>query len=109
MKFPGRFFGLVILFSIYGSSLCAQERAIGAWRSHLPYNSSIGVATDGNVLYSICKQGFFTLEGTKYSGRPIPYSKVEGMSDMGMQCVAYDMATSTCILAYADGNIDLFK
>jgi hypothetical protein len=99
-----------ITFFIFGTAIAnAQERPIGAWRSHLPYNSAIGVATDGNTLYTICKQGFFTLEGTNPGGVPVPYSKVGGMSDMGMQCVAYDAATSTTILAYTDGNIDLFN
>lgn len=31
------------------------------------------------------------------------------MADMGMQCIGYDMATATAVLAYSNGNIDLFK
>jgi hypothetical protein len=58
-------------------------------------------------MYAISKEAFFTIN--THTAGIVPYSKVNGMSDMGMQNVAYDMATSTAILVYANGNIDLFK
>ena len=60
----------------------------------------------------------FTRPVTRHSLRFVPtaqgnemasYSKVEGMSEIGMQCINYDMATSTAVLCYDNGNIDLFK
>ncbi len=87
----------------------AQDRPIGYWRSHLPYNSVIGVAANGNTLYAAGTKAFFTLNGADLSAGPVPYSKVEGMADIGMQSVAYDQTTGTTILVYANGNIDLFK
>jgi hypothetical protein len=87
----------------------AQDKPVGYWESHLPYNKALGVATDGNTLYAICPQAFFTFAPTNAYVIPVPYSKVEGMSDIGMQCVGFDVATSTAILVYVDGNIDLFK
>ena len=85
----------------------AQERPIGYWKSLLPYNSALGVATDGNTLYTICNQSFFTYNARE--AKTEQYSKVEGMSDVGMQCISYDPATNTAILVYSNGNIDLFK
>ncbi len=99
------FFAALILFSF---SLKAQNRPIGYWRSLLPYNTSVGVATDGKTLFNACSIAFFTMNGLDFNNIE-PYSKVEGMSDVGMQHVAYDAATSTAILVYANGNIDLFK
>ena len=84
----------------------AQDKPIGYWESLLPYNNSLGVATDGTTLFNICNEGLFTY--TK-GDLPLPYSKETGMSDIGMQCVGFDKATSTAILAYQNGNIDLFK
>lgn len=98
-----------IIFPIFCFSTAAgQKGPIGSWQSYLPYNSALGVATDGNTLYTICTQGFYTYS-TLNGGHLEAYSKVNGMSDIGMQAVGYDIATSTAILAYADGNIDLFK
>ncbi len=85
----------------------AQEKPIGYWRSILPYNTSLGVATDGSNLFNICTQAFFVLNSKNYE--TISYSKVNGMSDIGMQAVSYDPLTKTVILVYSNGNIDLFK
>ena len=84
----------------------AQDKPIGYWESLLPYNNSLGVATDGSTLFNICNEGLFTYTKGEL---PIPYSKETGMSDIGMQCVGFDKITSTAILAYQNGNIDLFK
>lgn len=98
---------LAIIFAIAITPVTnAQDSAIGYWESHLPYNNAVGVATDGRTVYTACRQGFFAYRS---GSLPLPFSKAEGMSDMGMQCVGYDIATSTAILVYTNGNIDLFK
>ena len=90
------------------STTCfGQDHPIGTWRSHMSYNNSNGLCTDGTTLYTITKQAFFTLDAKKGDG--VAYSKVNGMSDIGMQKVAYDDATRSVILVYSNGNIDIFK
>ncbi len=99
-----------LLFSLlvgYSTILTAQDKPIGYWESHMPYNNAIGLATDGHKLFTICNQPFFTYDPS--NGQLEPYSKVEGMSDIGMQAIGYDATTGTTVLAYSDGNIDLFK
>jgi len=72
----------------------------------LSYNTGFGAATDGTTIYAVSKQGFYVFRTT------VPditaYSKVNGMSDQGMQGVAYDSLTQTAILIYENGNIDIF-
>ena len=102
-----RFYSFITLFLLCAFAASAQNKPIGYWDSYLPYNSSVGIATDGQTIFNICNQGFFTYKST--SGDLEAYSKVNGMSDLGMQCVGYDVATSTTVLVYTDGNIDLFK
>ncbi len=98
---------LYVLLLLPATCCLGQDKPIGYWRSHLPYSTALGVATDGNTIFTVCTEGFFTFDNHK--GQLEPYSKVEGMSDLGMACVAYDNATKTTVLAYQDGNIDLFK
>src|SRR5438046_2040192 len=107
MTFLDRTCIALILLSSFTVNVKAQNAAIGYWDSHLPYNSAIGVATDGGTVYTACGQAFFTygINDTK----PVTYSKVDGMSDVGMQCISYDMPTNTVVLVYANGNIDLYK
>lgn len=100
-------FGFFAFYTCFAAAANAQNNPIGYWRSFLPYNTAIGVATNGNTLYTISNQAFFTFNSLE--GQPEPYSKVEGMSDIGMQCVGYDIATSTAVIVYTNGNIDLFK
>ncbi len=102
-----RSFFIVLLILLCGKAK-PQNAPIGAWESHLPYSSAIGLATDGNTLYTLCNQSFFSLNGNDDNSYT-SYSKTDGMADMGMQYTAYDMATSTLVLAYSNGNIDLFK
>ena len=102
-KYKYLFFAFFICVHIAG----AQTTPIGYWSSLLPYNTCVGVATDGTNIYAVANQAFFTYDPQKDEFEA--YSKVNGMSDIGMQCVAYDAATSTTILAYSNGNIDLFK
>ncbi|MCD6012374.1 MAG: Two component regulator propeller [Flavipsychrobacter sp.] len=99
---------IVIILLLTVLSAAAQDRPIGYWRSHLPYNLAVGVASNGTSLYTVTPKAFFTFRPSA-SGTPVPYSKVEGMSDIGMQSVAYDVATGTTVLVYENGNIDLFK
>jgi hypothetical protein len=100
-------FRYLYLLLVLPATCLAQDKPIGYWRAHLPYSTALGVASDGNMLYTVCNEGFFTYDNSK--GQLEPYSKVEGMSDLGMACIAYDHATKTAVLAYQDGNIDLFK
>ncbi|PQJ11015.1 hypothetical protein CJD36_013685 [Flavipsychrobacter stenotrophus] len=98
-----------ILFAFLLCSVIAtaQDKPIGYWSSLLPYNTCMGLATDGTNIFTICQQAFFT-ENT-LTDEKVAYSKVSGMSDIGMQCVAYDNVSGTVILVYSNGNIDLFK
>ena len=93
---------IALSFAVQG-----QDKPIGYWTSLLPYNTCMAAATDGEHIYAVSKEAFFTLNGFDYSSQG--YSKVSGMSDIGMQCVAYDKQSNTAILAYTNSNIDLFK
>lgn len=98
---------LSAITGIFSSSVSAQEIPIGFWRNLSSYKTAIGVATNGNELFAITDKAFYTYN--PLSVEINAYSKVQGMSDMGMQCIGYDMATGTTVLAYNNGNVDLFK
>lgn len=77
------------------------------WKSFLPYGEVNGVATDGSTFFCSTTSGFFTYN--RVDGSLTPYSKVNGMGDIGLNGVAYDKTTGYAVLAYANSNIDLFK
>ncbi|RYZ29459.1 MAG: hypothetical protein EOP49_40560, partial [Sphingobacteriales bacterium] len=91
------------------ASLHAQTGGPGVelWKSFLPYNQVNGVATDGTTFFCSTNSGFFNYH--REDGAMDAYSKVNGMSDIGMTGVAYDKTSKTAILAYSNSNIDFFK
>ena len=101
-----RFFSFVFLIFI-GTSVCAQERPIGFWRAHLPFNNAQGIATDGTSLYVISDKGFFVYNPSTSDLEK--YSKVEGMHETGTAAIAFDQLTGTAIIGYKNSNIDLFQ
>ncbi len=109
MKLIKQVFFVIFLFNLITNPIIAVEKPIGYWTSLLPYNTALGVATDGNSLYTICNQAFFIYYTGTQNNHMETFSKVEGMSDIGMKCIAYDIGTSTTVLVYANGNIDLYK
>ena len=97
----------IIIFTFFCNTLLAQDRPVGQWRSHLPYNSAVSIATDGVTLFVASKHAFYTLSIA--GGELTKYSKVNGMSDVGMSKIAYDELTGAVILTYENSNIDIFK
>ncbi|MEI8278244.1 MAG: two-component regulator propeller domain-containing protein [Bacteroidota bacterium] len=73
----------------------------------MPYNTAVSVATDGTTLYTATGRAFFTYNNS--TSEKTPYSKVEGIADVGMTYTAYDVTTSTVILAYTNCNVDLYN
>ncbi len=90
------------------AGLYAQQRPIGYWRSHLPYNSAKGVAWDkGNNLYVATDKSFFVYNSSTRMAEG--FSKAEGMADVGVSCIGYDLLSNTVIIAYENSNIDLYQ
>lgn len=102
-----RHFICIILCTFFTAGLQAQNVPIGGWKSYLPYNKVVSIACSGTKLYVAGEQSFFTYD---IPGDEITtYSKVNGMTDVGMSYIAYDPATEMAVLAYSNSNIDLFK
>lgn len=97
-----------VTFVFLAATAFSQDRPIGYWHSHLPYNDAVGIATDGSkTVFVATKQSFYTYDIA--SSASTTYSKVEGMADVGMAAIGYDEDTRTVILGYKNSNIDLFK
>jgi hypothetical protein len=102
-----KIFSITTLSTLLFCTAYAQDRPIGYWRSHLPYNTAISTATDGITMYVATEQAFYTYNTV--SSELNSYSKVDGMADVGTAYTAYDNTTGTAIIAYKNSNIDLFK
>lgn len=81
--------------------------AIGEWRDHLPYSRAISVADAGDKVYAATNFSLFYYDKTDNSINRI--SKVNGLSDVGINSIAYSKNYDALLIAYTNTNIDLLK
>ena len=76
----------------------SQERALGTWKTFMPYGNSLGVFDAGDRVYSIAVKTAFSYE--KNSGAIQIYDKANGLSDVGIKTAGYDPASKVLAIAY---------
>ncbi len=102
------FFSLFcLLLSLQSFLLQAQSAdvGIGQWRVHLPYNQCKSVAENGNKVYCVGLSGLFSY--TKEDGSVKRISRINGLSDFGIDQIRYSTAVGVLVIAYENSNIDL--
>lgn len=100
-------FSCCFLFLLLLSFNAFSQQPIGVWHAYMPYNNAVSAATDGVTIYAGSDASFFTYNAAH--DEIATYSKVNGMSDVGISYIGYDATTGFAIIAYRNGNIDLFK
>ena len=90
--------------SLFGQG---NNLGLGEWQSHLPQQSGNYVTqTPSSIVYS----NFWNLIIIdKEDGSPTFLSKVEGLTDVGIDIVEYDQVNDQLIVIYDDANIDLVQ
>ena len=83
----------------------AQGAAYGDWQLHLPARSPRQLAAAGSRLYVADASSFYYYDKTLDATRLL--SRRDGLSDVGVQALAYDSASTQLLIVYANGNIDL--
>lgn len=97
---------LVILALLWQLPSTAQM-AIEDWRDHFHYPDGVAVTTDNTHVYHANANMIFSLRLDDNSIERL--SKVNALSDVGISAVAYDMQSSTLIVGYENGNLDLIR
>ncbi|MFH1321047.1 MAG: two-component regulator propeller domain-containing protein [Bacteroidota bacterium] len=83
----------------------AQDIAIGQWMDHLPYHSVIKVTEVGDKIYCATNSSVFSYN--KQDNLVERLTKVTGLSDVGVNTIAYNNQFDVLILAYTNANVDL--
>jgi ligand-binding sensor domain-containing protein len=96
----------ILALSVFYLPLKGQV-PIGEWRDHLPYSKAIGVSYSGSVVYSATEHAIVKYDLSDYSIERL--SKVNALSDININYIRYSTTTSTLVVAYSNGNLDLVK
>jgi len=95
---------MLIPSAIYSQS---PQIPIGQWRDELPYNFCNSVAEVENRIYASTPYALLYYDKDDNSVTRI--TKIQGLSDIGINCIAYNTVTKTLVIAYSDANIDLIQ
>jgi hypothetical protein len=99
-------FWLVLVFASYG--LQAQvSNNLGVWVDHLPYSNSVDIEEIDGVAYVATEQGLYFLDLRDRAINRI--SKVNGLSDVGLSCLAYTEKYNLFLIGYQNGNLDILE
>ncbi|MDP2721354.1 MAG: hypothetical protein Q8O72_01240 [Bacteroidales bacterium] len=96
------FLTLVLLWTLAAT---AQEIGIGEWRTHLPYSNVIDVALVHNTVYAATPYSMFIYNQDDNSLSR--FDKVKGLSDVGINKIAYNPTVDALMVAYSNANLDL--
>jgi hypothetical protein len=97
----------LMLIFCFGEAFSQTSIPIGTWRAHPPYYSVLDIALTENFAYAVSPYASFYIDKTENSFNPL--SKIQGLTDVGISAVGYDKVTSTVVIGYENGNIDLIK
>ena len=78
---------------------------IGEWTDYQSYASAKNVVDAGNKIYCVTDGGLFSYDKTDNS--ILKMSGINGLSDVGLQRLAYNKENDLLLIAYQNANIDL--
>ncbi len=94
------------LFIVCFYTTFAQTK-VGQWNAHNSYNNSVSVAVNGNDIYCANRTSFFIFN--KQSNSIETYTRVDGLSDVGITKIRFHKASNTLFIGYETGNIDIYR
>jgi hypothetical protein len=92
----------LFFFTIYTSF---AQPVIGEWTDYQSYASAKNVVDTGDKVYCVTEGGLFSYNKTDNSIQKM--SGINGLSDVGIQRLAYSKENDVLLIAYQNANIDL--
>ena len=82
-----------------------SQPAIGDWTDYQSYAHAKNVADTGEKVYCVTEGGLFSYNKTDNSIQKM--SGINGLSDVGIQRLAYSRENNLLLVAYQNANVDL--
>ena len=97
----------LVFFIFFVLRAFSQQIGIGEWRDELPYYMCISVTEDDSKIYSATPYALFYFDKEDNSVQRI--TKINGLSDIGINTINYSKEFKTLVIAYDNANIDILK
>ncbi len=98
---------LLFVGLLFFPSFSQENIAIGDWESYLPYQSGRWVTQSDEDIFYATEWSLMILDKEDLSSTFL--SKVEGLSDTGIDLIEYDRFNDQLIVIYNNSNIDIIK
>ncbi len=96
--------GLLLFFnSLFLSAQVSNN--LGVWVDHFPYTNTVDIIENNGIAYVATEQGLYRYELRDRSIHRV--SKVNGLSDVGLSCLAYSEKYDQYLIGYENGNLDI--
>ena len=96
------FFVIVSLFSV---NVVYGQIPVGTWRDHFSYNKGIAAAVSSEKIYVASSNGVFWFNPAE--GSIEKFSKVNGLTDLGINTIGYSPFHNSLLVGYENGNLDI--
>ncbi|HMO31597.1 MAG TPA: two-component regulator propeller domain-containing protein [Lacibacter sp.] len=83
----------------------AQLPPVGQWRDHLEFRPATWVSVSADRIYAASRFGVFMVD--RADGNVERYSKVNGLSDIGVRAMRYQESSGKLLIAYNNSNLDV--
>jgi hypothetical protein len=84
----------------------AQNIPVGAWRAHASFRSLQTLAVTEDRVYAATEGGLFRFD--REFGNAQVLSRLDGLTGTNVSRLAYAPSPRVLVIAYADGNVDLW-
>ena len=95
---------ILFVFAVLNSQLKAQIK-LESWRDQLSFTGALQVVEADNRIYCATPGGLFYFNKTDNSINK--FTRVQGLSDIGISALAYSKTLKLLLVGYVDGNIDM--
>ncbi|MEQ1746044.1 MAG: hypothetical protein ABMA02_11500 [Saprospiraceae bacterium] len=101
----------LFFLAFFGKSLAQNvdfpSVTIGHWRQHLPWQRASSVSQSSTKVYYATEWAVVEIDKADRSPRYL--TKVEGLSDVGMNFVRFNATANTLLIAYTNSNLDIWR
>lgn len=92
---------------VLGGTFAQNPLPIGQWRGHLPYRLGQYVTQSADKVFFSTEYAILEVDKEDFSTRRL--SKVDGLSNIGIELIRYNPFSDILVIVYQDGVIDLVE
>lgn len=83
----------------------SQTGQVGEWVDYSPYHNVFSIAMGNDKVYGATSSGLIEYFISDHS--ITRFSKVEGLSDIGISCLAFNSNAKSFVVGYVNGKVDI--